>query len=58
MPLNIEKSGFRRSQYVGYGLGKVWTIKRVRHAGVWRATALGEMPREHRTLVGLGKAIA
>lgn len=28
MPHNIEKSGFHRGEYVGYGQGTVWRIKR------------------------------
>ena len=28
MPHNIEKSGFRRGEYVGYGAGTVWRIRR------------------------------
>jgi hypothetical protein len=36
---NIEKSGFHRGQYVGYGAGRVWRIK---PAGKqWIATANG-----------------
>lgn len=35
---NIEKSGFRKGEYVGYALGTVWRIHRV--AGVWHATSL------------------
>ena len=37
---NIEKSGFHRGQYVGYGDGKVWRIVRW-HKGdkLWRAAA-------------------
>jgi hypothetical protein len=37
---NIEKSGFRRGEYVGYGGGRVWRIwQRDRHA--WTAHAQG-----------------
>ena len=35
---HIEKSGFHRGQYVGYGGGKVWTIHPSTSAyGKWRA---------------------
>jgi len=35
---HIEKSGFHRSQYVGYGGGKVWTIHPSTSSyGRWRA---------------------
>lgn len=35
---NIEPSGFHKGEYVGYGAGKVWRVKRTSwpHAG-WRA---------------------
>jgi hypothetical protein len=32
---NLEKSGFYRGQYVGYGAGLVWRIKRI--GRVWSA---------------------
>jgi len=32
---NIEKSGFRRGEYVGYGAGIVWRI--ARNGGPWIA---------------------
>lgn len=28
MPHNIERSRFRKGRYVGYGAGKVWSIRR------------------------------
>lgn len=37
---NIEKSAFRKGEYVGYGGGRVWRIKRVGsyiRGKVWRA---------------------
>ena len=34
---NIEKSGFRAGEYVGYACGTVWRIRR--DAKVWRALA-------------------
>jgi len=35
---NIEKSGFRHCQYVGYGGGKVWLIRRTNSTyGNWIA---------------------
>lgn len=35
---HIEKSGFHRGQYVGYGGGKVWTIHpSMSSYGKWRA---------------------
>lgn len=37
---NIEKSAFRKGEYVGYGGGRVWRIKRVGSylkGHVWRA---------------------
>jgi len=33
---NVEKSAFRKGEYVGYGAGAVWHIRRV-GAGLWRA---------------------
>jgi hypothetical protein len=40
---NIEKSGFHRGQYVGYGGGKVWHITRSTSSyGTWCARATGE----------------
>ena len=33
--LNIEKSAFKKGQYVGYGCGKVWTI--TNHGRYWMA---------------------
>ena len=35
MPHNIEKSAFRAGEYVGYGRGRVWRIRRDGKA--WRA---------------------
>lgn len=37
---NIEKSGFHRGQYVGYGAGKVWRIRKTNSTyGNWIAQA-------------------
>ena len=36
---NIEKSAFRRGEYVGYGGGYVWRI--VKQGGYWYAYAQG-----------------
>ena len=30
LPSNIEKSGFHRGQYVGYGGGLIWRIRKTR----------------------------
>jgi len=37
---NIEKSAFRRGEYVGYGGGYVWRIP-VKQGGYWYAYAQG-----------------
>ena len=35
---NIEKSGFHRGEYVGYGAGKVWRIRKTLFGGwLWAA---------------------
>ena len=39
---NIEKSGFRRGEYVGYGSGTVWRI--VKNGKLWNATARDSLP--------------
>lgn len=40
MPHNIEKSAFRRGEYVGYGAGYVWRIRRTNSSfGNWVAVA-------------------
>lgn len=44
---NIEKSGFHRGQYVGYGAGKVWRIRK--SDGGWRATCLAPGDAKHLT---------
>ena len=36
---NIEKSAFRHGEYVGYGGGNVWKIKRDPSSGWWRMVA-------------------
>lgn len=44
---NIEKSAFRRDEYVGYGAGTVWRIVRSTSSyGAWRADPreLGRAP--------------
>ena len=41
---NIDKSAFRKGQYVGYALGNVWRVYRDRN-GVWHATAQGRVVR-------------
>ena len=41
MPYNIEKSGFRRGEYVGYAAGLVWRItKSTSSFGSWQARPL------------------
>lgn len=59
LPHNIEQSAFNRGQYVGYGRGAVWIIKRIQHAGVWRATDRdGRLPAVERAkLVNLGRIL-
>lgn len=41
---NIEKSGFRRGEYTGYGLNKVWHIRKD-GCGGWEAVPQGNDPR-------------
>ena len=41
---NVEKSGFRRGEYVGYGAGRVWRITRI--VGGWQAGATDHNPRQ------------
>lgn len=55
--LNIEKSGFRPGEYVGYFDG-VWRI--VRHSGIWRALHQGGKywAVEARTLAELSELLA
>ena len=44
---NIEKSAFRIGQYVGYGKGKVWEIKKTNSSfGNWSARAMLPQSRE------------
>lgn len=44
---NIEKSAFRLGQYVGYGKGKVWEIKKSNSSfGNWSARAMLPRSRE------------
>lgn len=40
IPHNVERSGFHRGEYVGYGSGLVWRIRR-REGGGWNAFANG-----------------
>ena len=57
--VNIEKSGFRDGQYVGYACGTVWRITRT--PSVWRALARDKcVPgyMERRTLAEIGDALA
>lgn len=38
LPHNIEKSAFRRGEYIGYAAGKVWRIvKSTSSFGAWQA---------------------
>ncbi len=38
---NIEKSGFHRGRYVGYGAGHVWRVTKINSAaGKWQARCL------------------
>lgn len=47
---NIEKSGFRKGAYVGYGGGKVWRIKKTDGLrGRWSAVCLAPGSAEHLT---------
>ena len=39
---NIDKSAFRKGQYVGYAIGKVWRIYKDAN-GRWHATAQGRI---------------
>jgi len=35
---NIDKSGFRKGEYVGYGAGRVWRIRKTQFGGwAWAA---------------------
>jgi len=53
---NIEKSVFRRGEYVGYGGGKVWQI--YRHRKLWVATERGQTGGwKAETLADLSKAL-
>lgn len=54
---NIEKSGFRPGEYVGYHDG-AWRI--VRHSGIWRALHQGGKywAVEARTLAELSELLA
>lgn len=41
MPFNIEKSAFRRGEYVGYAAGVVWRITKSRSSfGTWHAAPM------------------
>lgn len=57
MAHNIEKSGFRRGEYVGYGSGRVWKITRFNNG--WRAYTQDSPYEERRasTLEGLSPLI-
>ena len=39
---NIDKSAFRKGQYVGYAVGKVWRISK-RGPNYWYATTQGRI---------------
>lgn len=55
MPLNIEKSAFRRGEYVGYGRGP-WRV--LRGGAGWNAFHRGDLGHvTARTLAELGKKI-
>jgi hypothetical protein len=45
MPHNIEKSAFRRGEYIGYGNGQTWRIRKnvgyARTRFAWIATSSG-----------------
>ena len=40
---NVEKSAFRKGQYTGYAIGKVWRIWRDRSTDFWYATSEGRV---------------
>lgn len=40
---NIDKSKFRKGQYVGYAIGKVWRVYQDRSSRFWYATAEGRV---------------
>ena len=40
---NIDKSAFRKGQYVGYAIGKVWRIYKDASSGFWYATSQGKL---------------
>jgi len=40
---NVEPSGFHKGEYVGYGLGKVWRIRKTQFGG-WKWAA--HVPQE------------
>lgn len=46
MPHNIEKSAFRKGEYVGYGAGKVWLIRKTLFGG-WKWAARVQGDDEH-----------
>ena len=52
MPYNIEKSAFRRGEYVGYGGGALWRISRPHRRAQWVAVSDvgGYMPCHRDTL--------
>jgi hypothetical protein len=39
LPKNVNKSGFRKGQYVGYGRGRTWRIRK--DGCYWTATGIG-----------------
>lgn len=53
MPGNIERSGLRRGEYVGYGSGNVYRIRRAAVGNGWYALGRGGEYREARTLAAL-----
>lgn len=40
---NIEKSGFHHGEYIGYGAGTVWAIRRIFENDGWKATTCGDV---------------
>ena len=57
MPHNIEKSVLRRREYVGYGAGKVWRIRKTGFGG-WEAyEQAGPAYRKAPTLDAMSSAI-
>lgn len=43
--LNVEKSAFRMGEYVGYGSGTTWRVRRtLTKRGIWIATPRADSP--------------